>query len=82
MIRAIVVIVAGLSAGCGLLEETPEQAELRAERERQAALPLAEASCQELQRRGNRASEYILPRRGPRTANASHHVVHALQVWS
>ena len=60
MIRAIIAIVAVLSVGCGLLQETPEKAVLRAERERQAALPLARASCEELQRRGDRASAYIL----------------------
>ena len=48
MIRAIIAIMAVLSVGCGLLQETPEKAVLRAERERQAALPLARASCEEL----------------------------------
>ena len=46
--------------GCGAFEETPEQAARRAEAERQAGLPLAQASCQELQRRGNRASANLL----------------------
>lgn len=54
------VLVAALIAGCGMLEETPEQAARRVEAQRQAALPLAEASCDELQRRGNRASANIL----------------------
>ena len=52
--------VAVLIAGCGMFEETPEEAARRIEVERQATLPLAEASCEELQRRGNRASEYLL----------------------
>lgn len=60
MIRATMVIVAALASGCGLFEETPEQAARRAYLARQATLPLAEASCEELQRRGNRASEALL----------------------
>ena len=47
-------------ASCGMFEETPEEAARRIEAERQAALPLAEASCEELQRRGYRASAYLL----------------------
>ena len=49
-----------LIVGCGMFEETPEEAARRIEAERQAALPLAEASCEELQRRGNRASASLL----------------------
>ena len=54
------VLATALIVGCGILEETPEEAARRAEAQRQAALPLAEASCEELQRRGNRASANIL----------------------
>ena len=41
-----------LLAGCSI---TPEQAAWRAEAQRQAALPLAEASCEEVQQRASRA---------------------------
>lgn len=46
-----IVAAAALLFGCGILEETPEQAAWRAEAERQAVLPIAQASCGELGRR-------------------------------
>ena len=57
---AVLVAVVTMFAGCAVFEETPEEAARRAERARQAALPLTEAPCAELQRRGNRASANIL----------------------
>lgn len=55
---ALFVAVALALAGCGvlleMLEESPEEAARRAEAARQAALPIAQASCGEL---GRRASE-------------------------
>ena len=55
-----IVAFALVVVGCSVFEEAPEEAAQRIEAERQAALPLAEASCEELQRRGNRTSEYLL----------------------
>ncbi len=57
------VVIAALFTGCSALQEaveSPEQAAARAERGRQVGLPLAEASCAELQRRANRAADRIL----------------------
>ena len=55
-IRAFVILaVVSMVTGCGfleeMLEESPEEAARRAEAERQAALPVAQASCSELGRR-------------------------------
>ena len=57
---SLIVASALLMGGYGMFEETPEEAARRIEAERQAALPLAEASCEVLQRRGNEARESLL----------------------
>ena len=66
--RVLIVAAAALAFGCGILEEKPEQAAWRAERARQATLPIAQASCGELGRRG-RALERAIDREVRRQAD-------------
>ena len=62
MIARLAVLVALVATvSCSYIEEaleTPEQAAARAERERQATLPISEATCVELDRRASDVENY------------------------
>ena len=60
LLPAAILTLSALTAGCVTLVETPQEIAARRERTLQANLSLADASCEELQRRGERANENLL----------------------